>query len=212
VTAPRRTRVKFCGMTSAQDVALAVEAGADAIGVILAESVRRVPLERLAEIAAATPPFVSRVAVLADQGEAEAAPARSLGFTLQFSGGESAQECEALARGAPYIKVFHLDVESGAPDPERCAAYARALWMFDSRVPALRGGTGRTFDWRLAEAAGRARPIVISGGLTSENVAQCVRVLRPYAVDVRSGIETDGHKYAARMRAFVTAVAEGDRP
>jgi len=206
VTAPRRTRVKFCGMTSARDVALAVEAGADAVGVIVAESARRVPLEALEEIAAAIPPLVARIGVLADQGEREAEALRALGFTLQFSGDETPSDCRALARGAPYIKVFHVDAAAAAVDLERCADYSGALWMFDARAPGVRGGTGTTFDWSLTLPAARARRIVVSGGLTAENAGACVSAVHPYAVDVRSGIETDGEKDPAKMRAFVGAV------
>lgn len=206
MTSAGRTRVKFCGMTSARDVALAVEAGADAVGVIVAESARRVPLEGLAEIAAAIPPLVARIGVMADQGEREAEALRVLGFTLQFSGDETPADCAALARGAPFIKVFQVDAAAGVLDLERCAEYAGALWMFDSRAPGARGGTGTTFDWSVALPAARARRIIVSGGLTAENVGACVAAVRPYAVDVRSGIETAGKKDPAKMRAFVGSV------
>jgi phosphoribosylanthranilate isomerase len=211
VTAPRRTRVKFCGMTSVRDVALAVDAGADAVGVIVADSARRVPLEALEEIAAAIPPYVDRIGVIADQGEREAEAFRARGFTLQFSGEETPSDCRALARGAPYIKVFHVDPATGTVDVERCAEYAGALWMFDARVPGVRGGTGTSFDWSVVLPAARARRIVVSGGLTAENVAACIDAVHPYAVDVRSGIETDGTKDPAKMRAFVGSVLRASR-
>ena len=209
MTSPRRTRMKFCGMTSADDVALAVAAGADAVGVIVAASARRVPLDRVAAIAAAIPPFVSRIGVLANQGSEEASLLRRLGFTLQFSGDEAPAECEALSGGEPYVKVFHI--EDGAPfDVARCAAYPGATPMFDTRVAGSAGGTGLAFDWRLIETAVRLQPSIVSGGLTPENVAACVRALRPYAVDVRSGIESEGRKDAGRMAAFATAVTAAD--
>jgi phosphoribosylanthranilate isomerase len=204
----RRTRVKFCGMTSAADVALAVAAGADAVGLILAPSERQVTLEQAATIARAIPPFVSAVAVLGDDiGDADAL--RALGFTLQFSGDESPETCELLAGGLPYIKVFHLD--PGAPhlQPERYAAYSRALWMFDTRVPGRRGGSGLPFDWSALATLSQTRRIVVSGGLTPENVADCLRAATPYAVDVRSGVESGGRKDAAKMRAFVDACGVG---
>jgi phosphoribosylanthranilate isomerase len=209
VTQPRRTRVKFCGMTSAADVALAVAAGADAVGVILAPSSRRVALERLPDIAAAIPPLVSRVGVVADQSGDEIALLRALGFTLQFSGDESPETCERLAAGEPYIKVFHVGAD-GDIDLARCASYERATWMVDTRVPGVRGGSGVPFDWRIAEPATRLRPTIVSGGLHAENVADCIRSLRPYAVDVRSGIETNGEKDAEKMSAFVRSVALAD--
>jgi phosphoribosylanthranilate isomerase len=210
VTTPRRTRVKFCGMTSPADVALAVEAGADAVGVILAPSPRRVPLDRLRGIAASIPPLVARIGVIADQTGEEVALLRALGFTLQFSGDESPETCETAAAGESYIKVFHVDPVAGDFDLARCAAYERATWMFDTRAPGVRGGSGVAFDWRIAEEAARLHPIIVSGGLRPENVAECVRALRPYAVDVRSGIETDGEKDAGKMIAFTRAVALAD--
>jgi len=209
VTAAGRTRVKFCGMTSPDDVALAVEAGADAVGVIVAESSRRVALRDLEAIAAATPQFVARIGVLADQGAPEADALRALGFTLQFSGDESPETCELLAGGLPYIKVFHLDPSSPHLQPERYAAYSRALWMFDTRVPGRRGGSGLPFDWSALATLSQTRRIVVSGGLTPENVADCLRAATPYAVDVRSGVESGGRKDAAKMRAFVDACGVG---
>ena len=206
MTAARRTRVKFCGMTSAADVSLAVDAGADAVGVIVAESARRVALPDLPAIAAAIPPYVSRIGVLADQGRAEAEALRALGFTLQFSGDESPETCEALAGGSSYVKVFHLDPSTLTLEPERYAAFRGALWMFDTNAPGKRGGSGRAFDWTAVTNLARDRRVVVSGGLTPENVADCIRAVKPYAVDVRSGIETDGQKDPAKMRAFIEAV------
>ncbi len=205
-----RTRVKFCGMTSAGDVALAVAAGADAVGVILAPSARRVTLERVAEIAAAIPPFVSRIGVVVDPSEEEAGVLGDLGFTLQFCGDETPETCAALAAGAPYVKVFHVPADATAFDFSPCAAYTHATWMFDTRAPRHGGGSGMTFSWQLIEAAARERPIIVSGGLSAANVGACVAALGPYAVDVRSGIESDGRKDAAKMSAFLAAVRGAD--
>jgi phosphoribosylanthranilate isomerase len=210
VTSSRRTRVKFCGMTSADDVALAVAAGADAVGVILAPSPRRVALERLPALAAAIPPLVSRVGVVTGPSDDEAALLRALGFTLQFSGDESPEACERAAAGEPYIKVFHVDPAHGAFDPAHGAAYERATWMFDTRVAGMRGGSGVAFDWQIVAAAARLRPTIVSGGLGAENVGDCIRAVRPYAVDVRSGIETQDAKDPEKMTAFARAVARAD--
>lgn len=208
----RRTRIKFCGLQSAADIALAVEAGADAVGVIVAESPRRVDLARLPALAAEVPAFVTKVGVLADQDESVAALLRSLGFTLQFSGDESAVDCERLAGGSSYLKAFH--VHPGAvrdvDDFESQRDYTHAMWMFDSRVDARYGGTGVPFVWQTVAAAAARRPIVVSGGLTPDNVAACVRSVRPHAVDVRSGVETSGRKDRAKMLAFVRAVRDAD--
>ncbi len=208
-----RTRVKLCGMTSAADIALAVEAGADAVGLILAESSRRLERERFAELVRAVPPFVASVAVLADNDPTDVAFARECGVTLQFSGRESVDFCEAAAAGNLYLKTHHLAHDGAAsrvPEPAELDRYPHALWLFDSTVPGARGGTGISFRWENVVALARVRPIVVAGGLTPENVAACVRAVRPYAVDVRSGVESDGRKDPEKMRAFVRAVRESD--
>jgi len=211
VRAPR-TRIKFCGMTSPHDVALAVEAGADAVGVIAAESPRRVAETDLRRLAAAVPPLVDRIAVVVDPSEREAAQLRELGFTLQFSGEEAAERCELLAGGLPYVKAFHLpfDGPAEARSTDGYAAYARALWMFDTRGAGRYGGTGVPFDWSAVAGIARERDVVVAGGLTPENVGTCVRTVRPYAVDVRGGVETADAKDVEKMRAFVRAVREAD--
>lgn len=215
----RRTRIKFCGMMSAADIALAVDVGADAVGVILApSSPRKVDIDALPALAAAIPPFVTKVGVLTAPSESEAACLRALGFILQFSGEETAAECERLAENWPYIKAFHLRVDvmhaAGMTYADAFAAlddYPNALAMFDSRVADKLGGTGVPFRWDMTAPFARHRRIIVSGGLTAENVGACVRALRPYAVDVRSGIETDGRKDAGKMRAFVCAVRQADQ-
>jgi phosphoribosylanthranilate isomerase len=133
---------------------------------------------------------------------------------LQFSGHETAATCERFAAGRRYVKAFHVRAEDARPVIAREAldAYPNALWMFDSSVAGSFGGTGRAFDWSLVAALARERPLVMSGGLTPANVGACIRAVRPYAVDVRSGIETDGRKDADKMRDFVRAVREADSP
>ena len=207
-----RTRIKICGCESAADIALAVEAGADAVGIIVAPSPRRVSLDLLPALAAAVPAFVSKIGVLAGQGEAEANVLRALGFTLQFSGDEPAAECERLAQGSAYLKAFHVRPGDGerVPDLDGRREYRNAMWMFDSRIDARYGGTGVPFIWHAVQAAASRRPIVVSGGLTPANVAACVRAVRPHAVDVRSGIETAGRKDREKLFAFVRAVREAD--
>ncbi len=209
-----RTRIKVCGCTQAADVGLLVDAGVDAIGVILAEdSPRRVSIERLREIAAATPAFVSVVAVFIDPSSPFVDEALKVGAIPQFHGFESADACESMAAG-PYIKAFHVaaEAEHDAAWFDRFAApYEHATWLFDTAVAGGRsGGTGRTFDPSLARMLAGDRRIVMSGGLTPENVGEIVRLVRPYAVDVRSGVETNGEKDPARVRAFIRAVRAAD--
>ncbi len=207
-----RTRVKFCGMTSAHDVALAIEAGADAVGIIVSQSARRVAADAVETILDAVPPFVSAVIVSADETDVDLAALAARGALLQFSGEEPPERCERLASGRRYVKAFHVRAEDGRAtfDRETLAAYVRALPLIDSSFGDARGGTGRTFDWRIAQALARERPTIVSGGLTPDNVGACVRTVRPYAVDVRGGIETGGEKDPAKMRAFVRAVRDAD--
>jgi phosphoribosylanthranilate isomerase len=200
-------------MTTAREIKLAVASGVDAVGVILAaDSPRRVELGRLRELADAVPPFVSKVGVVSNGVEGETVALRSLGFTLQFSGTELPDVCEDASGGLPYIKAFHINagVAYDAADFAELEAFGHALWMFDSKVDRRQGGTGMPFMWQVVEPIARERPIVVAGGLTPQNVGDCIRLLRPYAVDVRSGVETDGEKDAEKMRAFVRAVREAD--
>jgi phosphoribosylanthranilate isomerase len=210
-----RTRIKFCGCTSAQDVEAAASCGVDAIGVIFApDSPRQVPLETARAIARRAPALLSLVGVFVDPAAALVQAAVEAGFMPQFHGDEPAPVCEKLS-GGRYIKVFHV-AAGGEPAVDAAAfgrmadAYSRATWMFDTSVEGKRGGTGRSFDWERARDVARGRQIIISGGLTPDNVGACIRRARPYGVDVRSGIETGGVKDLARMRAFVRAVKEAD--
>lgn len=211
-----RTRIKFCGCTSSRDIEAAVGLGVDAVGVIFAAaSPRRVDAATAQLLAHLVPPFVSLVGVFVDPPSTEVQRARAFGFLPQFSGDESASACETAA-GAPYIKVFHVDPATAAAELEpsaferTVAPFLHATPMFDTSAVGKHGGTGVTFNWDLAAALARQRRIIISGGLTPGNVGACVRRLRPYGVDVRSGIETGGVKDPDKMRAFVRAVKEAD--
>ena len=190
----------------------AVDAGADAVGVILSErSPRRVGLDRLHVIAAAVPAFVTLVAVFSDPTSGLVDEALKVGAIPQFHGHEPADACEAFAPG-PYLKAYHVGANA---DPETFARFARpyehATWLFDAAGPGgVSGGTGRTFPWELAPRLAAGRRFVVSGGLTPENVGACVREVHPYAVDVRSGVETNGMKDARKVREFVRAVRDAD--
>ncbi len=210
-----RTRIKFCGMTSAAEIALATRAGADAVGVIVApQSPRCVSDRELEALAAATPPFVARIGVVTSAAGDHPRMLREFGYTLQFSGDDSADACERAAAGRPYLKALHVSAGGAAEAAdgplEVPPGYDHALWLLDSRVGERLGGTGVAFSWPRATALARSRRVVVSGGLTPENVGACVRALRPYAVDVRSGVESDGRKDEKKMHAFVRAVREAD--
>jgi phosphoribosylanthranilate isomerase len=205
-----RTRIKFCGMTSVADAHLAVHCGVDAVGVILAESPRRVDLALARAVRAAVPAGTDVVAVVADTDPDLVRAALDVGLTAQFSGDETPETCAALADGRPYFKVFHVrnhDAETLARLPD---AYPGATALYDSAAGAKRGGTGLTFAWHLLGDVVKQRHVVVAGGLTPENVGVCVSTLRPYAVDVRSGIESGGVKDEKKMRAFVRAVREAN--
>jgi phosphoribosylanthranilate isomerase len=204
------TRIKFCGCTSLADVELARDAGAHYYGMIFAESPRRISWDAAAEIARNAPSGIEPVAVFVNPSKDEIARAHSLfsDLTIQLSGDESPAFVNGLS--GCVIKAIHVSDQS-EKDIERISeAYARSFLLFDTLVAGTYGGTGTTFDWSTVRQMARWRPCIISGGLQAENVREVIAAVRPYGVDVRSGIETDGRKDAAKMRAFVHAVREND--
>lgn len=197
--------IKFCGCTSPADVALAARAGADAFGMIFAPSPRRITFEAAAEIARHLSDTISPVAVFVNPSEADVEGVRELfpHAFLQFSGDETP---EFVARyGDRALKAIHIDDRSANVD-ERCSRYPGAFVLFDARQDGMAGGTGTAFDWNQVAAIAAVRRVIIAGGLTPENVAQCIGRAHPFGVDVRSGIETGGSKDPAKMRDFVAAV------
>lgn len=198
------TLVKFCGCTSPHDVTLAAEAGADAFGMIFAPSPRRIAWEAASEIAEQRLEGIAPVAVFVNPRHEEVERVRSLfpHAWLQFSGDEPPQ---FIARyGDRAIKAIHV---GGSSSPEECATqYPGALLVLDTHDDRVAGGTGRSFAWPSVTALAHERRIIVAGGLTPENVGRCVGEVRPFGVDVRSGIETDGRKDPKKMSAFVRAV------
>lgn len=212
-----RTRIKICGLTRDEDLLAAVQAGADAIGLVCYEGSKRyVALERAAQLRRLVPAFVSVVALFVN-----ARPEAVRGVIdrvrpdlLQFHGDESAQECEQY--GHPYLRALRVGAP-GLDTPEglarTCAQYGSAAgWLFDSYTPGY-GGSGQSFDRALLGGLpDGGRSVVLSGGLHAGNVEAAVRELRPWAVDVSSGVESaPGIKSADKMREFVEAVRRGDR-
>jgi phosphoribosylanthranilate isomerase len=199
-------RVKICGITRVRDAIAAVEAGADAVGLMFYEGSRRwVSLDRARELAGVLPAGMERVGVFVDADEAtirKAIEVCALSI-LQFHGVESPEFC---ARFAP-LKVWKAFRVSDASVLETMASFATDAWLLDTAVPGQLGGSGQRFDWELAvRAKAMGRPIVLAGGLTPENVHEAMQQVQPYAVDVSSGVETaPGIKDPAKMRAFVTA-------
>ena len=199
-------RVKICGIKRLEDALAAVDAGADAIGLNFWRPGRRYIAPEIARvIARALPPFVTRVGVFADEdAETIRKIAELCGLdALQLHGSESPEFCRQFDR--PVIK----GVKVGGPQSiEGLARYSVAAFLLDAHVPGEMGGTGRAFEWGLAVRAKEAGPVILSGGLTPENVGEAIRAATPYAVDAATGVETGGQKDPAKIRAFVARVQE----
>lgn len=205
-----KTQFKICGLTREEDVDAAVAAGADAIGLVFyAKSPRHVTAARAAALAARLPPFVTVTALFvnADQDAIAAVLDQVPVNLLQFHGDESEAECRHWAR--PYIRAAR--VRPGLDLVQYAAEFpsARGI-LLDAYVEGY-GGGGETFDWSVIPAA-LPLPVILSGGLTPENVGEAIRRVRPAAVDVSSGVESGkGIKDAARIAAFAAAVRAADQ-
>lgn len=191
---------------------LALESGADAIGMIFAPSPRRIAESVAKDIAAQLPPFITPVGVFVHPTYDDIARARAIfpDLVVQLSGNETGSFASSIE--GKVIKTVHVlpEGESEEALSGRAEQNPRAIILFDTKVDGIAGGTGQTFVWKTLAEIARRRQIIVAGGLTPENVSSCVRTVRPFGVDVRSGIETDGRKDAAKMRAFVQAVKEAD--
>jgi phosphoribosylanthranilate isomerase len=205
------TRIKFCGMTRIEDVRLAAELGVDAIGMVFVPGTpRAVDVRQAARLVAAVPPFVATVGLFLDADPAviDAVLAEVPLDLIQFHGSESPEAC--ASHGRPWIKALAM---GGPVDLDvQLSRYAGARGvLLDAHRAGERGGRGEVFDWSLIPAD-VARRIVLAGGLGPHNVAAAVRTVRPWAVDVSSGIESaPGIKDPARMEAFVREVERGSR-
>jgi len=199
-------RSKICGITRIEDALAAVEAGADAIGLVFyAKSPRAVNVQQARAIIAALPPFVTTVGLFVNASRCELGEildAVPLDL-LQFHGDETPADCEGYHR--PYIKA--LRVKAGDDIAAGCKAYAGASGiLLDTYVEGVPGGTGEAFDWSLVPQ-GLSKPIILAGGLTAGNVAEAIAQVRPYAVDVSGGVEqSKGIKDHGKIRAFMQAV------
>jgi len=206
---PRRTRVKICGLTREADVDDAVAAGADALGFVLwPGSPRHVAAERAGELARRLPPFVTPVLLFVNAGADEVR--RGVECVplalLQFHGDETPAQCRAAGR--PYLRAARMAPDVDLLDFAARFQGAQAL-LLDAHVAGY-GGAGKVFDWSRIPA-GVPCPLVLSGGLSPANVTDGVLRVRPWAVDVSSGVETaQGIKDAGLMRRFCQAVREAD--
>lgn len=201
-----RTRVKICGITRAEDALTAVEAGADAIGLVFYPgSKRAVDTIRAREIVHGLPPFVSRVGLFVNERrDYIESVIEEVGLDLiQFHGDESPSECQGYSR--PYIKA--LRVYSGLDIETISASYREASGiLLDTHVSGVAGGTGRVFDWGLVPGAMKS-PLILAGGLNPANVYDAIQKVHPYAVDVSGGVESGpGIKDHDKVYAFIKAV------
>lgn len=216
IEAMHRTRIKLCGLTRDEDVQAAVAAGADAIGLVFYEaSPRHVTPAQAAQLLAKVPPFVCAVGLFVNasvdavQAVTEQAPISS----LQFHGDETPQQCAEIAARVkrPFLRALRVKPEMTPNDLlEYADSYRRASPLFSGLLLDTwtdgYGGSGKVFDWSLIPKE-LAHQAVLSGGLTVQNVTEAIHRVRPYAVDVSSGIEqSKGIKDAAKMQAFVNAV------
>ena len=204
-------RIKICGLTTVGDALASVVAGADALGFMFYEaSPRHLSVEAASRIIRELPPFVAKVGVYVDaSAEFIRRTISECGLdTLQFHGHESPEFCQQFA--LKIIKAFRVrDAEFLRELPK----YHTSAWLLDSFVPEKFGGTGAKFNWELAMAAKKlGSPIILSGGLTPENVAEAVRQVGPFAVDVSSGVEASPEKKDhGKIRAFISAARESAR-
>ena len=204
------TAGKICGITRPEDALAAARAGAHAIGVVFyAPSPRHVTPRRAAEILRALPPFITTVALFVDaeQEEVRAALAEAPTALLQFHGSETPAFCRRFGR--PYVKAVRMKAGVDLLQYAREYHDAKAL-LLDNYVEGLHGGSGSAFDWSLIPR-GLPLPVILSGGLTPENVMDAVRRVRPSAVDVSSGVESaKGVKDTAKIAAFIKGVRNAD--
>jgi phosphoribosylanthranilate isomerase len=197
-------KVKICGVTSVDDARMAAEMGASAVGLVFwPQSPRAVGIEQAKRIVAALPPFVSAVGVFVNQPEA-ADIAREVGLSaVQLHGDEPPDTYRSLP-----VRVIKAVAVTGNGSGDLVAAIpASATVLLDAHDPVKRGGTGRAIDWTVAAAVARRRPIILSGGLNADNVVSAVEAVRPYAIDVSSGVESaPGRKDPQKLRALFDAL------
>jgi phosphoribosylanthranilate isomerase len=207
---PARTRVKICGITNRQDAEAAIALGADALGFNTWRGTRRfIDLEQEGEWLRELPPFVAKVALLVNAPLADAERVARLPFidALQLHGDEDAGYCRAIAQfGKPWVKALRV---RDAADLAAGMQLGTRFILIDAHVAGAYGGTGVRVDLSIAAEFRQQHPeigVILAGGLRPENVAAAVRAVRPYAVDVSSGVEREpGRKNPALMKAFIEA-------
>lgn len=206
-------KVKICGITCEEDALAAVAAGADALGFNFCPASPRYLDPRCArDIVSGLPPFVTAVGVFVDvisPAEVRRIARLSGVSVLQLHGDETPDYCRRLRKSYPLIKALRLGRDL---NEQALGEYPVQAFLLDTYDATRRGGTGKTFDWSLACSLADLRPIILAGGLTPDNVASAIRAVRPYAVDVCSGIETrPGKKDPGKLARFMEEVRRGCR-
>ena len=199
-----QVKVKICGITRLADALVAADAGADALGFIFYQkSSRFIPMQTARDISRELPPWLARVGVFVNETEqAIQQIAQICQLTaIQLHGNESPAFCQRFS--LPVIKAFRVQNENILSQLE---AFSVSAWLLDSYVPGQLGGTGEVFNWQWArEAKEKGRPVILAGGLTPKNIADAVKMVQPYGVDVSSGVEsTPGIKDHAMVRDFIS--------
>lgn len=207
------TRVKICGITDVASARVAAEAGADFIGVVFAESRRRVTPETVLNIVAAVKDYpVEVVGVFVNLAAAKvnALAERCWLHRVQLSGDETWEYCRQIEK--PLIKAVHVlpgwgeaKIIGHLEEGQRVLGERSPVYLLDTYDEQKYGGTGQTFDWGKARKAAAGYPVMVAGGLDPDNVGRVVASLNPWGVDVSSGVETDGVKDVAKIRAFIRA-------
>ena len=200
---PRIVRVKICGIMNEQTASAAVDAGADALGFVFAQSRRQVTPAMAKEIIATVPPFISRAGVFVNSSPEEVRDIVSYcGLdTVQLHGEEDPANYRALL-----YRTVKVIISCRVKDDESVRGvlnYPADAYLFDTYKKGLPGGTGEVFDWAILNKFIFPAPVILSGGLNTENVAQAVQAVKPYAVDVSSGVETAGIKDIEKIKTFI---------
>ncbi|HOE13081.1 MAG TPA: phosphoribosylanthranilate isomerase [bacterium] len=201
-----RTRIKICGITSPEDARFCVDAGADALGLnFCPSSPRFITMDRAMEIVACVPSFVSLVGVFVEQSGDE------IRRIMERAGLHLAQVYGAEISEIPIVPILRVRRIRSAEDVRALEPMADPVVLVDTYRKDLHGGTGETFDWALVRKVAQKRRIILAGGLTPENVGEAICLVRPYAVDVASGVEySPGRKDHERVSRFVEAVRTAD--
>jgi len=205
------TKIKVCGITSKTDAWMCIDAGVDALGfVFVDESPRKIEPSQAQKIINDLPPFVITVGVFVNRPKDEVDEIANLCKLdiLQFHGDESAEYCASFTR--KIIKAFRIRANE---DLKQMEEYKVSAYLLDSYAEERLGGTGRTFEWSLAADATKYGHIILAGGLTPENVNRAIAVVRPYAVDVSTGVEekdTPGKKNKVKLTEFVRQIQNAD--